>query len=100
MPSVRTVSRPAPGGATAADFDWRRSAACRDVDAEVFFPVDDLDVRPSAAAAAQAICHGCPVVADCLAAAIANGDDDGVFGGMTPRQRRAYAAATRRGVAV
>lgn len=96
MLAVRTISRPAPTGATAADTDWRQAAACVEADPELFFPVDD---SPSSTGPARAVCHGCPVVADCLATAIASGDDDGVFGGMTPRQRRAYAAAIRQGVA-
>jgi WhiB family transcriptional regulator, redox-sensing transcriptional regulator len=92
MPFVRTVSRPAPQGTTAADSDWRRRAACANADAELFFPVADLAVFPTAAVPALAICHGCPVVADCLATAIDNGDDHSISGGMTPGQRRAYAA--------
>jgi WhiB family redox-sensing transcriptional regulator len=38
--------------------------------------------RPQELAAAQAICHGCPVRVDCLRLALANGLEWGVWGGV------------------
>ena len=43
--------------------------------------------RPSARA--KAVCKGCPVVAECLADALDNRTEFGVWGGMTERERRA-----------
>ncbi|MGE9807275.1 MULTISPECIES: WhiB family transcriptional regulator [unclassified Janibacter] len=38
---------------------------------------------------AKAVCQGCPVVADCLADALDNRTEFGVWGGLTERERRA-----------
>ena len=38
---------------------------------------------------AKAICKGCPVLAECLADALDNRTEFGVWGGMTERERRA-----------
>ncbi|MGL4745898.1 MAG: WhiB family transcriptional regulator, partial [Dermatophilaceae bacterium] len=38
---------------------------------------------------AKLICRGCPVVAECLADALDNRTEFGVWGGMTERERRA-----------
>lgn len=65
--------------------EWRQRAACRASDPEVFFPLPgDL----AGIAQAKAICAGCPVRGECLGAALAGGDDEGVFGGYTPAERR------------
>ena len=50
---------------------------------------DELFVRGAAQAKAAAICRDCPVVAECLADALDNQVEFGVWGGMTERQRRA-----------
>ena len=69
--------------------DWRSGAACLGVDPELFFPtaeagpVHDVQVR-----AAKQVCAGCPVVAACLAEALAR-IPDGIAGGLTPDERRA-----------
>lgn len=54
------------------------STPCRTVDPEVFFP------RPSDAAGiakAIALCGRCPIKAQCLEAAVDNGEEHGVWGG-------------------
>ena len=83
--AVRTISRPAPAGLTAVDTDWRQSAACRDTDPELFFPVDASE---SSTGPARAVCVTCPVIRDCLTWALAHGVDDGIYGGLTPGERR------------
>lgn len=66
--------------------DWRTSAACRDHDPELFFPVGDGPVAKRQTSRAKAVCAHCPVVADCLLAATRS--DHGVWGGMSEAERR------------
>ncbi|GAB3482798.1 WhiB family transcriptional regulator [Amycolatopsis cihanbeyliensis] len=63
--------------------DWRLSAACRDTDP------DGLFVRGAEQNRAKLVCMGCPVRTECLAEALDNRIDFGVWGGMTERERRA-----------
>ncbi len=74
---------------TEAARSWKVFAACRDADPEVFFPTVQRGVQADVYAEALRFCARCPVVSDCLASAMDNGDlYDGVFGGKTPSQRR------------
>ena len=69
--------------------DWRSQAACLGVDPELFFPVAEAGpVHDTQVAAAKAVCAGCPVVAACLAEALAR-IPDGIAGGLTESERRA-----------
>lgn len=70
------------------DLEWSQFAACRDLPLAPFF-VD----RGSDAQLARNVCAACPVRAPCLAEALAGGDDTGVWGGFTPRERRLIADA-------
>ena len=78
--------------ASAADLD---GAACRAADPELFFAPDDERPadRETRVAWAVTVCHGCPVQVACYAAAVANGEQHGIWGGVdftrTRRQRRA-----------
>jgi WhiB family redox-sensing transcriptional regulator len=67
---------------------WMDAAVCRQpgADPDLWFPADnDADGWDAAAAA----CDRCPVRARCLARALALGEvTHGVWGGLTPRQRR------------
>ena len=62
---------------------WVSKALCRSADP------DELFVSGKAQRKATVICRHCPVVADCLADALDNQIEFGVWGGMTERQRRA-----------
>jgi hypothetical protein len=63
---------------------------CQQVDPETFFPA------PSEPAdAAIALCRTCDVQGACLAWALDVGDCHGVWGGTTPRERRAMLVAWR-----
>lgn len=64
---------------------WRKRAACRGVDVEVFFPETDDDAE---AEAAKAVCQQCPVRQACLEHALAHREREGVWGGTTERERR------------
>jgi len=70
-------------GVDGARFAWVAKARCRSTDP------DELFVRGKAQRKATAVCRHCPVVAECLADALDNQMEFGVWGGMTERQRRA-----------
>jgi WhiB family redox-sensing transcriptional regulator len=63
--------------------DWTSRAACRGSDPDALF------VQGAAQNRAKAICMGCPVRTECLADALDNRIEFGVWGGMTERERRA-----------
>ena len=69
--------------------DWRHEAICRDQDPELFFPVGNSGPAELQIAEAKAVCHRCPVASQCLAWALENGQDAGVWGGMSEDERRA-----------
>jgi|SRR5271156_5323903 len=71
------------GMAPEARMEWVAKAECRSVDP------DELFVRGAAQRKAVVICRHCPVKAECLADALDNQMEFGVWGGMTVRQRRA-----------
>lgn len=68
--------------------DWRQRAACRGEDPELFFPVGTTGPALDQVELAKAICRSCPVIAECLAAALAGGEDAGIWGGLTEDERR------------
>lgn len=74
--------------------DWRHSAACRDVDPELFFAIEDGPAVDEQIAEAKAVCAGCPVRAACLSWALRN-LSDGIAGGLTPDERRRAREADR-----
>jgi len=65
---------------------WRDQAVCRQTDPEIFFPAKGESVR-----AAKRVCQQCPVRSECLEHAIERRESDGVWGGTSPRERRAIA---------
>lgn len=50
---------------------------------------DELFAKGAAQQQAKVICQRCPVIAECLADALDNQTQYGVWGGMTERERRA-----------
>ena len=69
--------------------EWVHRALCKDEDPELFFPVGNSGPALLQIAAAKAVCHRCTVASDCLAWALASGQDAGVWGGMSEDERRA-----------
>src|SRR5919112_6202379 len=63
--------------------DWASLAQCRQSQP------DELFVRGAAQNDAKRLCAGCPVRTECLAEALDNEIEWGVWGGMTERERRA-----------
>ena len=64
--------------------DWAIRAACR----ETAKP-DELFVKGAEQNQAKQVCQGCVVRTECLAEALDNQIEWGVWGGMTERERRA-----------
>lgn len=62
---------------------WSAQAKCREVDP------DELFVQGAEQNRAKVICRACPVRTECLADALDNQVEFGVWGGMTERERRA-----------
>ena len=63
--------------------DWASAAACRGSEP------DELFVRGADQHRAKQVCTVCPVRTECLAEALDNEIEWGVWGGMTERERRA-----------
>ena len=66
---------------------WRDLAACRRA------PVDFFDEEQTAAA--LAVCRTCPVLTPCRDEALVERPAEGVWGGLTPRDRRVLALRNR-----
>ncbi len=76
---------------------WREDAACLDADMDIFFPsrnnAEDRWDR------AKALCKGCKVKKQCLSLVMHLEEHDdrwGVFGGLTPMERRVLRDKQRR----
>lgn len=62
--------------------DWRYQASCSLATAEEHYSVDRTRIK------AIARCVACPVIAQCREWAIDNNEQFGIWGGMTPEQRK------------
>jgi WhiB family transcriptional regulator, redox-sensing transcriptional regulator len=81
--ATKAAARTAELVGTAVEGDWTARAACRDTDP------DELFVQGAAQNRAKTRCFGCVVRTECLADALDNRVEFGVWGGMTERERRA-----------
>jgi WhiB family redox-sensing transcriptional regulator len=70
---------------------WRRHAACRGLDPEIFYPALDDDVED-----AKAVCTACTVRETCLEFALQVREKEGVWGGATEKERRRILRQRRR----
>jgi WhiB family transcriptional regulator, redox-sensing transcriptional regulator len=86
------MERPPPGDGPGED--WRQHAVCPETDPEAFFPPEGGEA-PILVALAKRICRGCPVRTECLADALDNRIEFGIWGGMTGRERRALLRRSR-----
>lgn len=68
--------------------DWRSDAACRDEDPELFFPLGDSGPALLQIEEAKSVCKRCDVKADCLDWALDEGQDAGIWGGLSEAERR------------
>ena len=76
--------------------DWRHNAACLTEDPELFFPIGNTGPALTQIEEAKTICQRCPVVDVCLKWALENGQDAGVWGGLSEDERRALKRRTAR----
>lgn len=84
---------------TAPASDWRKSAACRTEDAELFFPKGTTGPWVLVIEEAKAVCRRCSATDACLEFAEATGATDGIFGGLTEHERTSIRrAAVRHGL--
>lgn len=72
------------------DTSWMNAGKCRGGGQEPFYPDPSMS-----RAEGQAICEECPVRLECLAYALATRERYGVWGGMTPSQRKKLAPRRR-----
>ncbi|HEC11258.1 MAG TPA: WhiB family transcriptional regulator [Acidimicrobiales bacterium] len=79
---------------TVVDKLWQIQAACRGLDAQIFYPVSEDDTDR-----AKAVCAACPVQATCLEYALAVREKEGVWGGATEAERRRIIRQRRRAAA-
>jgi WhiB family redox-sensing transcriptional regulator len=68
--------------------DWRDSAACRDTDPELFFPIGTTGMALDQIDAAKAVCQACAAQEPCLEFALATNQESGVWGGASEEERR------------
>lgn len=67
--------------------------ACREKPVEWFYP--ESGGHPAKIAATKRVCSRCPVQAACLAWALQTREPHGIWGGKSPRERRALLGRTR-----
>jgi len=71
---------------------WRRNAACRGLDPEIFYPAPDAEDVVDA----KAVCRECLVQEICLEFALQVREKEGVWGGATEKERRRILRQRRR----
>lgn len=78
-PEPESTERPL----TRSTGEWRDSAVCAQLDPELFFPE-----KSSNATTAKKICRSCEVRSECLSHALDNGENFGIWGGLSPKERQ------------
>jgi WhiB family redox-sensing transcriptional regulator len=73
---------------TLASDEWRRTAACRDTDPDLFFPVGTTGPAIEQIENAKAVCQACDAQGLCLEYALATNQDSGIWGGTSEDERR------------
>ena len=72
------------------DQGWQAGAKCRSIPVELFFPLVEQESDD-----AKAVCWSCTVREPCLEFAIEAGERFGVWGGLTPQERRSLVSKRR-----
>lgn len=65
---------------------WMDDANCKNMDTEIFFANNNMPYDPFV----KEVCMSCRVIEDCAWYANETSAYDGVFGGMTPSERRTW----------
>jgi WhiB family transcriptional regulator, redox-sensing transcriptional regulator len=74
----------------ASNQEWQELAECRTIPVEMFFPPAEQEGDE-----AKSICQTCSVKDPCLEFAISAGERFGIWGGLTPQERRSLVAKRR-----
>lgn len=94
LDSIRVTREPSPLEALAdlAPPAWVAEALCGEVGGDLWFPDKDGsgDSGQSHASGAKATCLACPVRVECLQHAIETNEPHGIWGGLTPNERRSF----------
>jgi WhiB family redox-sensing transcriptional regulator len=72
------------------DYNWDKDAACRTLtqkEKEDFFPIRGDGRGRAMIRKARKVCLGCPVLYECLHAALVTNEHYGVWGMSSPKQR-------------
>jgi WhiB family redox-sensing transcriptional regulator len=72
---------------------WHTAAACRGPHTKIFFPPARAERRPDKRRReqrAKEICAQCDVLDQCREYAISIGEQHGIWGGMTEKERRVF----------
>jgi WhiB family redox-sensing transcriptional regulator len=73
------------------DTGWQENAACIGLPSEFFFPERSAVITVGA----RKVCDDCPVRDRCLEYALTEGEWHGIWGGLSPEQRRDLARTRR-----
>jgi WhiB family redox-sensing transcriptional regulator len=79
------------------DQGWRDQAACRDVEADLFFPAGSSGAAVCHIKAAKAVCRRCPAQEACVRFALDTNEEAGVWGGKDEDERRRLRRLQRAG---
>jgi WhiB family redox-sensing transcriptional regulator len=74
----------------ASNQEWQDLAKCRTTPVEMFFPPAEQEADD-----AKSVCETCSVKDPCLEFAITAGERFGIWGGLTPQERRSLVAKRR-----
>ncbi len=67
--------------------EWRKLAACKDTEPDLFFPVGTTGLAIDQIEAAKQVCYKCEVIEPCLDFAIATNQESGIWGGTSEEER-------------
>jgi len=84
---MTTTRRLTTAAAPPAEPDWDKGACTRQGD-DLFYPAGDTGDGRAQADRAKLVCARCPIRPGCLSWALDNGEDQGVWGGLTEKERR------------
>lgn len=82
--SIRTRNAPDTDDTDA----WQKRSKCRDEDPERFFPIGKGALADAQYEEVRKVCLACPVRRKCLADSLERVDEFGMFGGLTPDERK------------
>jgi len=67
---------------------WRDDADCQNYPSEIFYGTIEAPLSAKESRMAKTICGACPVRRDCLIAALRDGEEHGIWAGLTRLERR------------